>query len=359
MRFVIVDDDEVLYHCPLAPEKTKALEDLLRQAQCFSPSFTDIDPYSIETYIVQLARHGIETTFLIDRNIYSQILTLAKGTAITEKTRVAAGIMAFASCANVGLEPSLALYEGSASGARGGWKNDLGLFHRGDDIHPGNWAALAVGDAQRFAGRISPRRLRAEISQRFDPAIKLKSFEFVYPILLKMALMSRTAASCDSKMIALLEWMYDSWHFSAPATVLGSLVLSQDPPRKVFKNIGSPDRRRALKGVKNAAWDLVYITEWYKKIKAQVSTNKLTVICSRDRMLLRVAELLRKSLFEEGETSFLRQAGFGNLVQDKYAFCVSNLENSSRALVPFPDNFQIYRKRLVSKLEVELLRPEA
>jgi hypothetical protein len=137
-----------------------------------------------------------------------------------------------------------------------------------------------------------------------------------------MALISRTAATCNSKIIALIDWMYDSWHFSAPATVLGSQVLPQDPPKKVFKNIGSPDRRRALKGVKNAAWDLVYITEWYKKVKAQANTNKLTVICSRDLMLLRVAELLRKGLFEECEASFLQQAGFGNLVQDKYAFCV-------------------------------------
>jgi hypothetical protein len=359
MGFVIVDDDEVLYHCALAPQKITALEDLLCQARCFSPSFTGVDPYSIETYIVQFAGYGIETTFLIDRNIYSQILTLAKGATISEKTRVAAGVMAFASCANVGLEPSLALYEGSASGAVGGWKNDLGLFHRADDIHPENWAALALGDAQRFARRISPRRLRAEISQYFDPAMKLKSFEFVYPILLKMALISRKKVSCDSKMIALIDWMYDSWHFSAPATVLGSQVLSQDPPKKVFKNIGSPERRRALKGVTNAAWDLVYITEWYKKIKTQANTNKLTVICSRDLVLLRVAELLRRGLFEEGETSFLQETGFGNLVQDKYAFCVSNLENPSRALVPFPDNFQIYRKRLVLALEAELLRSEA
>ena len=47
-------------------------------------------------------------------------------------------------------------------------------------------------------------------------------------------------------------------------------------------------------GVRNEAWDLVYITEWQKEITAQTDTNKLSVICSRDALLLEVAELLRR-----------------------------------------------------------------
>ena len=187
MKFVIVDDDDIIYHSPLGPEKTTALQNLLREARCFSPSFVGADPYLIESYVVQFARDMTKVTFLLDRNIYSQVLGLAKGARVTEKTRFAAGIMAFASCANAQIEPSLALYEGSDSGARAAWKNDLALFHKVDDIDPANWAALALGYAQRFDRKIPSRRLRSEIAQNFDPAMKLKSFGFVYPILLKMA----------------------------------------------------------------------------------------------------------------------------------------------------------------------------
>src|SRR5947209_14205144 len=104
MKFVIVDDNEILYHSPSAAETVAALQNLLRAAQCFSPSFADSDPYLIETYVVQFARHGNEVRFLVDRNIYSQVLALAKGARITESMRLAAGVMAFASCANAAIE---------------------------------------------------------------------------------------------------------------------------------------------------------------------------------------------------------------------------------------------------------------
>jgi hypothetical protein len=127
MKFVVIDDNEILYHSPLGLETVSALQSLLREARCFSPSFADLDPYLIETYVVQFARHRNEVRFLIDRNIYSQVLALANGDHITEQMRLAAGIMAFASCANAQIEPNLALYEGFASGALGSWKDDLGL----------------------------------------------------------------------------------------------------------------------------------------------------------------------------------------------------------------------------------------
>ena len=87
MKFVIVDDGEIVYHSPLGEEAVTALQSLLRDAHCFSPSFVDLDPYSIETYVVQFARYRNEVRFLIDRNIYSQVLALAKGMRITEPMR--------------------------------------------------------------------------------------------------------------------------------------------------------------------------------------------------------------------------------------------------------------------------------
>ena len=99
MRFVIVDDGNVAYHDPLGPKKSNELQNLLR-AKCFVPSFATEDPYQIGTYVVQYAIHRTNVVFLLDRNIYSQVLSLAKGAVINEKTRFAAGIMAFALCAN-------------------------------------------------------------------------------------------------------------------------------------------------------------------------------------------------------------------------------------------------------------------
>jgi hypothetical protein len=357
VKLIIIDDDQLSYHSPLPPGDVEALQNLLRESNCFVPSFVGADAYSVETYIVEYAKKQTETTFLFDRNLYSQVVALAKGSRATEKARFAAAVMAFASCASTQIEPNLALYEGSASGARRAWKRDLEIFHRADNIHPANWAALALGTAEQFDRRIPGKRLRAEPAKSFNPTGKLRFYGFVYPIVLKMAMISRMGGGSDKKMIELLNWMYYCWHFSAPATLLAIQALSHDPPKGVFKNIGSTDRKRALAGIKNAAWDLVYITEWFERIKNQAQANQLTVLCSRDRVLLKGAELMRSAVFD-GTMPPFEKAGFGRSVLDRYHTYVSDPSNLKRALKPKPSpaDFKSYRYKLVSELESEFLK---
>jgi hypothetical protein len=356
VKFIILDDDQLTYHSPLPPGDVTALQDLLRESKSFVPSFVGADVYSVETYIVQYARGRIETTLLFDRNLYSQVVALAKGSRATEKSRFAAAVMAFASCANAQIEPNLALYEGSASGARRAWKRDLAVFHRADEIHPKNWAALALGHSERFDRRIPGKRLRSERAKSFDPTAKLRFYGFVYPIVLKMATISRVGGQSDKKMIELLDWMYYRWHFSAPATVLAIQALSHNPPKDVFKNIGSTDRKKALAGVRNAAWDLVYITAWYERIKTQAQEHELTVLCSRDRVLLTAAELLRSAVFD-GIMPPFGKAEFGSSALRRYNSYVSDLSNPKRALTPLPGDFENYRNKLVAELESEFRTP--
>jgi hypothetical protein len=355
VKFIFLDDDQLIYHSPLPDADVAALQTLLRESNSFVPSFVGADPYSIETYITQYARQRMQTTFLFDRNLYSQVIALAKGGRVNANSRFAAAVMAFASCANAQIEPGLALYEGSASGALRAWKRDLEIFHRADDIHLGNWAALALGYAERFDRRIPGKRLRSKNTKVFDPTVKLRFYGFVYPIVLKMATISRMGGKSDKKMIELLDWMYHCWHFSAPATVLATQVLSHDPPKDVFKNIGSTDRNKALAGVKNAAWDLVYITAWHDRIKTQVQAHELTVLCSRDRVLVTVAELLRSALFD-GIMPPFEKAGFGTHILARYRSYVSDLSNPKRALSPLPADFKSYRNKLVSDLEFEFVK---
>jgi hypothetical protein len=157
-------------------------------------------------------------------------------------------------------------------------------------------------------------------------------------------------------MLELLDWTYRYWHFSAPAILLATYALSHNPPKNVFKNVRSPNREKALAGVKNAVWDLVYITEWYEKIKVQAKTHELTVLCSRDKLLLNVAELLRSTVLDTPESPF-QQAGFGKSVLDRYNLYVSDLSNPIRALEPSPPDIDDYTAKLVADLEAEFLKP--
>lgn len=175
MKFCMVDDSDVIYHDPLGPAKSSELQELLRGGKCFVPSFATEDPYDIGTYVIQYAVHQTNVVFLLDRNIYSQVLSLAKGGVVNEKTRFAAGIMAFASCANASIEPALALYEGAATGACGGWRRDLSLLRGAANISPINWAGLVLGVFDRFTRKLLRKKLEPDYA-RFNPSLQLKSF---------------------------------------------------------------------------------------------------------------------------------------------------------------------------------------
>jgi hypothetical protein len=297
-----------------------------------------------------------EAMFLFDRNLYSQVVALAKGARSTENSRCAAAARAFASCANTQIEPNLALYEGAESGAHRAWKRDLEIFHNADEIHPMNWPSLALGHVDRFDRRIPGKRLQSEAARSFDPKGRLRFYDFVYPIALKTALISMVGGRSDGRILELLDWVYQCWHFSAPALLLATQALSHDPKKYIFKNIRSKDRKKALRGVANAAWDLVCITAWFERIKTQAKENELTVLCSRDKLLLKVAELLRGAVLGETLSPF-EKTGFGKAVLDRYNTYVSDLANPRRALQPLHQDFEDYRAKLISDLEAQFLKP--
>ena len=183
-----------------------------------------------------------------------------------------------------------------------------------DSISPINWASLALGVFDRFTRKLPRQKIDSD-AVKFHPSMELKSFAFVYPIMLRVAILSRLRGSEESKMAALLDWMYHSWQFSVAATIFAMQMFSSNRPKGAFKNAGSEERQLILAGVENTTWDLVYVTEWFTRIKRQAEENELSVICSRDSSLITTAELLRQSMFENREPSFLID-GFGKNVRD-------------------------------------------
>ena len=60
----------------------------------------------------------------------------------------------------------------------------------------------------------------------------------------------------------------------------------------MIKNIRSNDREKALAGVKNVTWDLTLLTQWSRDVKKQAQTNTLWLLCSRDKLVTKIAPML-------------------------------------------------------------------
>jgi hypothetical protein len=93
-----------------------------------------------------------------------------------------------------------------------------------------------------------------------------------------------------------------------------------------------------------------------ERIKTQAQEHELTVLCSRDRVLLTAAELLRSAVLD-GIMPPFEKAGFGSSALRRYNSYVSDLSNPKRALTPLPADFENYRNKLVAELESEFRTP--
>jgi len=99
--------------CPIPMEDVLAIQGLVAN---LDPLITPIDGPSelicnFATYLAEHELHGTAITLVPDRNILSHLVAIGRGEPTSEPRRNAAAVLAFCQCANIMIEPNLALYE--------------------------------------------------------------------------------------------------------------------------------------------------------------------------------------------------------------------------------------------------------
>jgi hypothetical protein len=216
---------------------------------------------------------------------------------------------------------------------------------------------LATGDFDRYTKKIVRDKTYKPVSP-FNPKLRLRSFGFNYPALLKLATLARKGGDRNARMKEFIDWMHFEWSFTAPATLLATIVLGVSPSKGAFKGLASQDRSKALKGVWNAAWDMVYVQEWFRRVKEQDQEGKLYVLCTRDVLMLRVADTLRKSMFEHNsEDEMFHDAGLSRSVVSHYRERMRQKSDPLRAHLRIKSGpeFMKYRRNLLDRLRRDFM----
>lgn len=160
------------------------------------------------------------------------------------------------------------------------------------------------------------------------------------------------------RMRHFLDWTYENWYFSAPVIALAAACFSSAPPRGSLKDLKHPDRALALKGLRNCAWDLTYITWWSQLLKRQDKDNCLYLLCSRDKTLRTVArQILARPEMTDADEEKLLPGLLGNLVYDHYARLKGRMHSSDRLINRAGTDVVSHRKRIVAALEDMLRKP--
>lgn len=224
----------------------------------------DFEVYFAAHYLVAARLNGIQTILLPDRNVVSRMAQAAKGLPLDEHGRNAAAVLAFAQCLEIQIEPSVAFHEMAFNEGNPAALDELGWFKTADNGSPHEWVAAGLGQIDRIPSVGTPPAVES-----LDLAKPLGRWRRNYVVAMKVAELELDGALCAvGKATALMEWMRDDFILAGPAAMLAFLYFAPNsPPRKgLLKGLRSNDRREALAGAKNAAWDITYLSDFARRI---------------------------------------------------------------------------------------------
>lgn len=155
------------------------------------------------------------------------------------------------------------------------------------------WRDIGLGRTNRLPQTLSKQsigHIDADLSR------PLRRWNRNYVVALKIAELELSPRSNLGRMLCLLEWMRNDFIVAGPAAVLASIYFAPNsPPRNgLFKSLRSEERRRALLGIQNTAWDITHLSDFLQKVNDSRDRDdkRRFIFASHDQALLKLATLL-------------------------------------------------------------------
>lgn len=354
----------VAVHIQVNPQDLQGIEQIIRERDIIRSVYpTDLfDQYSLGDYLEQIQVHDSKFVALFDRNIFSDVIAVIKNTdkkGITKTQKAACALLAFLHLSDSLIEPGMAIYEYIDSGYYDQAINELSLFRAADNVHPQIFIDLALG-------RINSIPSNALNPLKVDSIQKLKGedihrWKLHYGLTIKLASIEMSGGKPSKKIEAFLKWMYTDYIFSASAVIFGIIYFSDKRIKRMVKNLNSGDTDKFMKGIRNAAWDMSVAHYWTKKALDNREKGDLWLLCTEDKALKEVANLMastydsEEDLKEKSKFLFLKYLGKKKGIEayDLYNSFVSNHNDGARRINIVKSTEALYP--YIDELEAELL----
>lgn len=233
---------------------------------------------------------GLKTVLVVDRNLASRMAQLASEGAPRrwdDPTEVAINLMAFAQTMNIDIDPGLAFHELAHRKGDVEAQGELRWFRAADRGAARKWIDVAMHRTTTVElGEVAPLE-QLELSK------PLGRWNRNYIAALKTAHLSLLGGSRLDSLLGLLDWMIDDFILAAPAFMYAARYFGpRAASAKMFKSLKAQDREKTILGIRNAAWDVTYLSEFGRLSGLRDSTNRQYVFASADRPLVELASTL-------------------------------------------------------------------
>ncbi len=244
---------------------------------------------SVEELILEANFEDSTTVLLPDRNLITRMAAIAKsGVQVSAKqpTMMAANLMAFAQALEMTIEPSVAFHELASRTGNDNALVELSWFRAADETQKLAWIDIALGRTPRLPS-VTPI-----VEEAMDFESPPGRWQRNYAVALKMAEIELQNMPNLDRLLTLLHWMVDDFIYAGPAGCFAAMYYSPTAPRGgMIKQLRSADRERAIAGVKNAAWDITYISDFIRRVREQENDEVWYILATADKNLALVASL--------------------------------------------------------------------
>jgi hypothetical protein len=186
-------------------------------------------------------------------------------------------------------------------------------------------------------------------------------------VCLKIASLELNSMGAEAKMLELIRWMEEDLCFLLPGVILANRYLAPDARRSVlFKHLRSQNRGKALRGIRNQAWDLTLVYAWMNDSRGSDTTDRIVILASLDRGLHSIARLVLIA----AENEDLIQAARQQKLEDEFVLAwgecrgrrlLKALLSAESRRISNPESKRLltleYVRDLERCLEEEVLRP--
>lgn len=273
------------FEMPIEFGDLQRIEQLLESAGIFSIFTRDFNPYSAVAYRHQQAEYGTTFKAYLDLNVLIDVLSVARITKdkTQERRKLGAAVIAFFQCANIQIEPNIAIHESSRQA-----EEEVTLLRRIDNAHSADLIKVAFGDLPHLSENQLPPVKLISFPEGF--AERLHGHQAIETGVLKIAsLMLDKEKSPFSKMEEFLRWSYQDCIFAREALHLALMEFSGKCLGKILKSPSGDHAKFKEKQISNAVWDLMHARNWAKSLSEQSLSNEVLIFCSRDRTLQSLA----------------------------------------------------------------------
>tara|TARA_R110000824_G_scaffold155226_6_gene327794 strand:- start:89960 stop:91036 length:1077 start_codon:yes stop_codon:yes gene_type:complete len=265
---------------------------VLLKTNALVPVFTPASAglLSVEALLSARLVDKIDIQILPDRNLASRIAQIARNGIRDDAPcpmKVAAHIMAFAQVMDLLFEPTISFHELAHFHGNQVANEELAWFRIADNAGALKWIDLALGRRATLDTGVLPDVGNAVMDYQ------LRHWVRNYIVALKMAELEFEQSQPVEKMLRLLAWMFEDFSFRGPAAMFAAIFFSTKSGRpKLIRHLRSSDRSKTIKALKNATWDMTYLSDMLERTQKNESAGKRYIFATADKDLAMIAPLL-------------------------------------------------------------------